>query len=197
MKGGNDRDTLYGNDGADTMRGENGDDWLSGGDDDDVLAGNAGNDTMRGSNGADSLFGGNQNDVLAGNDGGDLLNGGSGNDRLFGGNDDDTLIGGTGRDTLGGGTGADVFVFSSMSQSPHGSGRDTILDFQTGVDRIDLGGFAGTLDFVGASYTGSAGEVRYNGAIGRLYIDLDGDMASDVSVDLDGAPSLTAADLIL
>lgn len=196
MKGGNDEDTLYGNDGADTMRGENGDDWLSGGNQDDVLAGNAGNDTMRGGNGDDSLFGGNQNDLLAGNDGDDLLNGGTGNDRLFGGNDNDTLIGGAGRDEMGGGSGSDVFVFSSVSHSPHGGSRDTITDFQAGLDHIDLSGFAGTLDFVG-SYTGAGNEVRYNGAIGRLYIDLDGDRASDVSVDLDGAPALTADDLML
>lgn len=48
-----------------------------------------------------------------------------------------------------------------------------------------------------AAYTGAGNEVRYTDAIGRLYIDVDGDGASDFSFDIIGAPTITGADLIL
>ena len=48
---------------------------------------------------------------------------------------DDTLTGGAGDDTMTGGTGADTFVFKEDS------GKDTITDFDTGNDKIDLSGF--------------------------------------------------------
>jgi hypothetical protein len=69
-----------------------------------------------------------------------------------------------------------------------------------GLDRVDLSGLTlGGLmpSFVGSTYTGTAGEVRYNDAIGRLYVDTNGGGASGFSVDLIGAPSLTEDDLIL
>ena len=66
-------------------------------------------------------------DILQAGAGGVLLDGGAGND---------ILMDGAGADALRGGAGADLFVLS-----PDGVG-DTILDFQRGVDRIDLGGFA-------------------------------------------------------
>jgi Ca2+-binding RTX toxin-like protein len=73
-----------------------------------------------------------------------------------------------------------------------------ITDFTAGEDQIDLSGLGSGLSFIaGNGYSNTAGEVRYNGAIGRLYVDLDGDSASDFSVDLTGIPALTEADLIL
>ena len=61
--------------------------------------------------------------------------GGLGNDRIFGGQGDDTLIGGPDDDRLAGGPGADVFVFGP------GDGADTVTDFSSGTDRIDLTAF--------------------------------------------------------
>ena len=174
---------------------ESGSDSMGGGAGDDTLSGSTGHDSLDGGSGDDRMFGGANNDTLAGTLGHDYLDGGSGNDSLRGGSDNDTLIGGAGRDTLSGGNGADVFVFSSVGESPHGATRDVITDFGAG-DMIDLSGFAGTLSFV-ASYTGAGNEVRYNATIGRLYIDIDGDGASDFSVDLTGAPAIDAGDLIL
>ncbi len=194
--GGAGNDLLLGRAGEDTMRGSSGNDRFYGGGDDDILSGNNGNDSLFGGSGGDRLFGGANNDLLSGNNGNDYLSSGTGNDRLYGGNDNDTLIGGAGSDTLSGGAGADVFVFSSVTDSPHGSGRDVISSFQTGLDVIDLSGLSGTLTFV-TSYTGAGNEVRYNDTIGRLYIDLDGDPASEMSIDITGAPALTADDLIL
>lgn len=195
MEGGNGDDTLYGNSGDDVMDLGNGNDWASGGDGNDWINGHTGNNTIRGGNGDDTIYGGVGDDLIAGNNDNDEIHGVAGDNRMFGGAGNDTIHSGSGTDTMYGGADADVFVFSSVSDSAHGAMRDTIADFEAGVDRIDLSGL-GSLTFV-AAYTGSAGEVRYNDAIGRLYVDIDGDMASDFSVDLLGTPALTEADLIL
>lgn len=49
-----------------------------------------------------------------------------------GGDGDDVMVGGRGNDQLGGRGGADIFGFF------HGSGSDTITDFVSGTDRIDV-----------------------------------------------------------
>ncbi|RUS59545.1 hypothetical protein EGN72_12580 [Pseudorhodobacter sp. E13] len=197
--GGSGADLIYGNSGLDSLYGGDGGDELSGGNDNDRLWGGNDLDTMRGGNGDDEMFGGNGEDLLAGNLGNDSIYGDSGNDSLFGGGGDDFIFGGSGSDRMNGGAGADVFVFTAVTDSIHGAGRDVITDFAHGVDKIDLSGLAASLTFVGASYTGTgtAGEVRYNAAIGRVYVDLTGSGASDFSIDLDGAPTITVDDFIL
>jgi Ca2+-binding RTX toxin-like protein len=72
-------------------------------------------------------------DYLEGNAGKDILVGGAANDILMGGNNRDELMGGIGKDFLQGGAGRDRFIYSSGKE-----GRDTIADFQTGKDLIDL-----------------------------------------------------------
>lgn len=52
---------------------------------------------------------------------------------LVGNSGDNLLNGMTANDSLRGNGGADVFIFST------GTGKDTIVDFVTGTDRIDLG----------------------------------------------------------
>lgn len=79
------------NDGADTLRGGEGDDHLDGG---------TGDDTLSGDEGADRLSGGTGDDFLFGDDGADVLDGGDGNDELDGGKGADTIDGGAGIDTL-------------------------------------------------------------------------------------------------
>lgn len=60
------------------------------------------------------------------------LAGSLGNDTLAGGGGDDLLTGGQGSDTLSGGAGRDSFVFEGWD------GRDRIIDFRPGIDRILL-----------------------------------------------------------
>ncbi|MEL7468831.1 MAG: M10 family metallopeptidase C-terminal domain-containing protein [Pseudomonadota bacterium] len=72
------------------------------------------------------------NNWIGGNSGQNVLRGGGGRDRLIGLDGDDTLHGGAGNDVLEGGAGADVFRFAS------GTGTDNILDFEVGVDTIDV-----------------------------------------------------------
>ncbi|WP_234450686.1 M10 family metallopeptidase C-terminal domain-containing protein [Paracoccus sp. MC1862] len=65
---------------------------------------------------------------------GSRLIGAAGKDVLLGGSAADILNGGAGNDVLHGGAGADRFVFTA------GSASDVILDFQSGLDRLDLQG---------------------------------------------------------
>ena len=69
-------------------------------------------DTLRGNNGANYLVGNKGNDVLEGYGGDDTLNGGAGNDALFGGAGHDTLDGGAGDDHMEGGNfESDTYIF--------------------------------------------------------------------------------------
>ena len=74
-------------------------------------------------------------DIVGGNAAANHLQGRDGNDGLWGSSGDDVLEGGRGNDRLNGGPGSDTFVFTP------GHGNDTITDFESGTDRIDLADF--------------------------------------------------------
>ena len=101
---------------------------LIGSNHDDILAGDRRDNDIDGGFGDDTLYGG-----PGGGD--DVMAGGLGNDRIFGGQGDDTLIGGPGDDRLAGGPGNDVFVFGP------GDGADTVTDFSSETDKVDLTAF--------------------------------------------------------
>jgi Ca2+-binding RTX toxin-like protein len=72
-------------------------------------------------------------------DGGDnTIVGGAGNDVIDGHGGNDLIVGGGSSDALFGGTGADTFKYMAISDSLQGSGADTIFDFASGTDKIDL-----------------------------------------------------------
>jgi Ca2+-binding RTX toxin-like protein len=119
--------------GSDTVYARAGDDTVYGGAGFDFLAGQAGNDFLSGGADGDNLYGGSGNDVLQGDEGQDTLYGGSGFDTLNGGAGFDVVIGGYGVDQLTGGADQDVFSYNSVFDS-----GDIIIDFQKGVDSIDL-----------------------------------------------------------
>jgi Ca2+-binding RTX toxin-like protein len=77
------------------------------------------------------------NAVVSMGGGDDYFKGGAGGDNVNGGAGHDWIDGGAGNDRLTGGEGWDRFVFSD------GSGRDTIVDFQDGIDVVDLSGYRG------------------------------------------------------
>ena len=106
------------------LSGLGGDDTLIGGAERDTIEGNDGNDILEGGDSADTLIGGAGDDNLIGLGGDDLLNGGDGDDFFFGDAGDDTLIGHSG---------ADVFIIESAT------GTDSIVDFESGVDRFAFG----------------------------------------------------------
>ena len=82
-----------------------------------------GNDNLKGGDGDDLLLGDASERFDFASGGNDVLNGGRGDDLLYG----DSAIGDS-----SGATGADRFVFGRYS------GADTIGDFETGKDRIDV-----------------------------------------------------------
>lgn len=215
-------DILRGDDAINVLNGSAGDDSLYGRGGNDRLIGGAGADLLDGGAGFDmadyasaaagvsvdlskaslgtgdaagdryisiegvvgSLF----NDSLWGDQGANYLMGGAGADTLAGRDGDDTLRGGQGSDVLTGGQGADRFLFAA------GDDRDTITDFQHGVDRISLSRSAFGLDSItgeeraltsadvdfltsGSVATSGRATFFWNSATGVLRYDADGNGA--------------------
>lgn len=156
------------------------------------------------------------NNVIVGNDAGNMLSGGAGDDRLEGGK---------GYDFLSGGTGVDVFV-AELHRPPNVSGKsdsfsgDTLLDFISGTNKIDLSAFnfagielvgigankdAGDISFrtftsvkgaetaLGFDIDGIDGTSTFNGPVTVMYINVDGN-APDIALSLFGATSVTLND---
>lgn len=215
---GNDKLTIA----SGTANGDEGDDKLSGS---GTLNGGAGNDelngdgTLNGDTGDDHLVG---NATLNGGAGNDTLwapgttrasgaegtlNGGSGNDWLRAADGTFTLNGGAGADILEHGTEVSIrtgteltFKYTSVNDTPSGSGRDTIIGFagETG-DTIDLSAIdanallAGnqTFTYIGTATFTAAGQLRYNTTSGILSGSTDADAASEFQILLVGIPTVT------
>ena len=137
--------------------------------------GNNQNNTISGNTAANTLGGG---------QGDDTLDGGAGNDTLLGGDGDDVLIGGLGNDLLTGGSGTDKFRFDKALGKTN---IDTIADFATGIDRIELDDaifkkFIGDSDLSDNFVSGSTGvkaldsndHLIFNTDTGALFYDPDG-----------------------
>jgi Ca2+-binding RTX toxin-like protein len=199
--GGN--DILDGGTGIDTMAGGTGNDtyYVDNQEDRVIELAGQGTDTIRTSThyqlwwdsnvellttsnplGTDPLFlGGNDgNNRIEGNAGANYIRGEGGADVLLGGGGNDVLNGGPGSDRLTGGSGKDVFVFSDLSQ-------DTITDFVSGVDKIDLGwwgaamGGTSSFRFIGsAAFSHHNGQARY--ADGHFQLDMNGDGIADLTI---------------
>jgi Ca2+-binding RTX toxin-like protein len=184
--------------GNDTLDGRAGDDTLNGGTGADLLIGGTGINTLSYTGSAQGvtvrlgpltaaggdaagdrlqgafahLLGSGQGDDLGGTSFDNRISAGAGNDTLLGysGNDtliastgDDRLVAGAGSDTLFGGTGADRFVFAS------GHALDRVMDFENGLDLVDLSG----LTFAQFTETAITGGVRLTAA-GGLVLELMG-----------------------
>src|SRR5882672_8550588 len=156
-----------------------------------VINGTAGNDSLNGGAGDDTINGLGGSDAISGNAGADVIDGGPGNN------------------ILAGGAGADTFAFSAVPNSPANS--NFIVDFAPGADRFQLDGSA--FSAIGASGRFSTGDERfwasssgtahdatdriiYNTSNGIVTYDGDGNGsgAAVVFANLQGAPTVTAAD---
>ncbi|MEA3052454.1 MAG: hypothetical protein QOG72_1357, partial [Sphingomonadales bacterium] len=151
-------------------------------------------------------------DGSAVHDGNLILFGGFGNDTLTGGDGADLFQGGEGIDVLTGGGGADVFRYAgpydATSQLP-----DRILDFASGVDKIDLTRIDADLFTAGdqafhwigsAAFGGdgaaSAGELRAYDFNGSWFVegDMDGNGSADLVIQLTTPPApVVQADFLL
>jgi Ca2+-binding RTX toxin-like protein len=116
-------------------------------DGDDIEYGNGGRNTIRGMGGNDEIGGRGGNDRLYGDSGDDLIFGGAGRDRLYGGSGDDTLIGDGGSDRFYAGAGNDRLELDGGKDKVYydvdngNQGRDLVLDFDIGSDKIFLVGY--------------------------------------------------------
>lgn len=155
LSGGAGDDNLIGGAGNDDIVDGLGDNIIDGGDGDDFVVTFSGLNDISGGADSDFICGGFQSDTLNGGTGNDLIVGDSGSGFLQGA---DIITGGTGNDTMMGGGSADVFIFNTNDGDDiigHFSVADiqwdptngyTVTpdgpDFQSGVDHIQLNGFA-------------------------------------------------------
>ncbi|MET1069187.1 MAG: serralysin family metalloprotease [Pseudomonas prosekii] len=127
----------------------------------------------------ENAIGGSGNDLLIGNNVANELKGGAGNDIIYGAG---------GADKLWGGAGSDTFVFAASSDSKPGA-VDQILDFVSGLDKIDLTGITkgAGLHFVN-SFTGAAGDavLTSSGGNSQLSVDFSGHGVADFLVSTVG-----------
>jgi Ca2+-binding RTX toxin-like protein len=132
-------------------------------------------------------------DEITGSDSGEILLGGSGDDALLAQGGDDVLVGGGGDDTLTGGGGGDMFLFTATTD-----GHDTITDFSSGEDTINLDALFDSLGVsagdrvVDAETVGSdtvlrvgteSGGVFTDGTGGAFSVTVEGASLSDSDVD--------------
>ena len=170
----NDRDTVDGGAGNDTiLTGDDNDlvmgglgaDSIDGGFDDDTLLGQAGNDTILGNEGRDSIDGGAGDDLIYGgltlgeadalnltddvdlvpDNNIDTLFGGDGNDTIYGMDDADVLYGGSGNDLLDGGIDNDSVFGEAGADTLIGGHGDDVLDGGSGDDSVTGGAGNDTL----------------------------------------------------
>ncbi|MBL3521827.1 M10 family metallopeptidase [Serratia plymuthica] len=143
----------------------------------------------------ENAIGGSGNDVIVGNNAANIIKGGAGNDVIYGGG---------GQDQLSGGSGKDIFVFAAVSDSPYTS-PDKILDFETGIDKIDLSFFNhgdkgnDFIHFV-ENLSGQAGEalLSYNAQthLSELALNIHGNAGPDFLVQIVGQAN-AATDFIV
>jgi Ca2+-binding RTX toxin-like protein len=217
LEGGDQADSLSGFGGNDSLKGKAGNDTLDGGTGADTMVGGVGDDlyfvdnpgdlvTEAWGEGTDSVSssisytltaevedltltgsaangaGNGLDNVITGNAASNRLNGGGGNDRLVGGDGVDYFTGGAGADTFVGEINATKIVGKGGSISV-----DVILDYQAGVDKIDLSGIDANTNIAGNqafAWTKAA-----NPGIGELSIRHFGNMnAAEAALgfDIDG-----------
>jgi len=151
-----------------------------------------------------NLTGNTFNNDLIGNGGNNILNGGGGADEITGGLGNDTLISGIGNDDLVGGTGKDLFRFtSSVITGTSGQGTDEIIDFQKGIDKIQIvktGFKVGTTAITSVVISnstnntfGTGANFHFNTATGDLFFKGQTTAIADVL----GVTSLSASDFSL
>lgn len=169
LLGGTGNDFVDGGSGSDILLGEDGSDRLFGKDGNDFLSGGTGNDFLDGGLGDDQLDGGAGTDQLNGSLGSDTLIGGTGSDSLVGGSnggtgnlpfEQDILIGGA-VDAAGNlvpDNTADRFVLGDSNGSFYTKGGFDdfafILDFELGIDQLQLSPVAGAIGLDFGDYSG-------------------------------------------
>ncbi|HEV2816696.1 MAG TPA: DVUA0089 family protein, partial [Allosphingosinicella sp.] len=120
----------------------------------------------------------------------------------------DTIIANQVANHLTGNGGADNFKWAASTDSAPGAAADTIMDFLSGTDHIDLSlidanpatGGNDAFTFIGTSaFHNVAGEVRYDvtGGNAHIFADLDGNGVADMEIIVNSVATLTSSDFFL
>ena len=216
-------DFIIGDPGINRLDGGAGNDTLIGGLGPDVLIGGPGIDTASYEDNSGVVFvnlalGQGFNNAAEGDtlEGIENLIGGLFDDFFIGDDGANRLDGALGADTLVGNGGADVFVFkhspgaASGFDNPNSNANvDTILDFTTGEDTIELAGSIftalseGTLDpdafVLGTEALDADDRIIYDAETGNLYYDADGAGGADAVLFavLDNQAPIAATDFVI
>lgn len=134
--GGFGNDGLIGNDRANVLSGDLGNDTLVGGNGNDSLEGGGGNDRLEGDAGDDEARGGAGNDLILDDDGNDTLWGDDGADTLVSGAGADSIDAGAGNDVVGGGNDNDLLLAGSGDDTVYGQHGDDHLEGDEGHDTL-------------------------------------------------------------
>ena len=175
------RDTIYGGLGNDTIFGRDDADTLYGGEGNDILDGGIDDDEIWGDDGDDTIYGGQGNDVINGGVGQDLIYGGEGDDTIQGNMDDDAIYGDEGNDTITGSLDDDLVYGGADDDEIRGGTGDDTLHGDEGDDYIQ-GGFGDD------SIYGGDGEDSLNGGFGADII--EGGDGNDTIAGFDGEDTI-------
>ncbi|WP_406736726.1 Hint domain-containing protein [Thioclava sp. GXIMD4215] len=158
--GGAGNDTIFTGDDNDYIEGGDGDDSINAGYDDDTVLGGAGNDSIIAGEGSDYVEGGDGDDTIYGgigptsgldvnlpdtagdkvtDNGMDTLIGGAGNDVIYGEDDDDSIEGGIGDDYLDGGVDDDTLKGDEGNDTLIGGQGNDLLEGGAGDDLLEGG----------------------------------------------------------
>ncbi len=154
--------------------------------------------TMFGQGGNDVLSGMDGEDTIYGRGGNDTLNGGAGYDRLFGGTGADVLTGGQGGARFVFQTAADSVAGAVDRITDFNGGQGDRIDLVL-LDAV-AGGGDDNFAFIGTAAFGNvAGQLRYEVVGGNRIVsgDVDGDGIADFTLQVDGVGVLGASDFLL
>jgi Ca2+-binding RTX toxin-like protein len=183
------------------------------------INGNDGDDTLTGNNMVNVIHGSAGNDTITGGRGADILGGNDGDDTITGGKEGDTITGGAGADIMTGGDGADNFVFND-NDTPQATGGDSanydvIMDFDGNDsgdnDTITVSGMTNVTPTVAVSTDNGVTETtladvmtlanaNFAKAGGNdVYVSIDAFGSGDtyVFIDADGDDTVGADDVII
>ena len=127
-------------------------------------------------------------------------------ENAIGGAGNDTIIANQAANRLTGGSGTDTFIWKSAADAADTTGADRILDFVSGIEKIDLSAIDANsttaandaFQFIGTNaFTGVAGQLRYDvdSAGVNIYGDMDGNGVADLHIIVNGT-TITSSDFI-
>jgi Ca2+-binding RTX toxin-like protein len=155
-----------------------------------------------------TVNGGDGNDTITLTEGTDAvgtrnLNGEAGNDTITGSAGVDLITGGAGQDTMTGGADADIFHFASGASGITLATADTIVDFTTASDDLDVGTAGTYTEFLGTAQTEAtflvAAAAAFDGTGTDAYVSVNAADSGDawVLVDMDADGTVSANDVFI